>query len=145
MLPSRHIIVSISLGAITWAYAQSLLAGLICFCVGVFCDLDHIIEYAINYDLRSLSVKRLYQASADLIKPESEIKKIRLFFHTAELAILLWVIAIFSNNIFVLAAALGYSAHIMMDMAANILKPAGYFMFWRIKNSFQTARLVKNY
>lgn len=145
MLPSRHIIASLSLGAIVASFSGSLFTGLICFGSGVLLDIDHLLEYLIHFGLKTFNLKEIYRVCANFGKSEEgAIKKIYLVFHIGELAILLWVLFVVTKNTYLLAAALGYTAHLIMDTRGNVLKPQAYFISTRIKNHFYTARLVKS-
>lgn len=147
MLPSRHIIVSLPLGAAVGFFTQFALAGILCFFSGVLIDADHIIEYVIHYGLRNFNFKEMYQSCAKMANREEEggVKKLFLVFHWGEIAILLWMGFIFTKNIYILSIAIGYTGHIILDVAANnALKPSTYFISTRIKNGFRTADLIKN-
>ena len=145
MLPSRHIIVSIPLGAAVGFFTESFLAGLLCFLSGIIIDIDHLIEYTIHYDWRIPNFKEVYQACSKMANREEEggTKKLYLVLHVGEIAILLWIGFLFSKNIYLLSIALGYSMHITMDAMANALKPWAYFLTWRMKNGFNTRELSR--
>ena len=73
------------------------------------------------------------------------VRKLYLFFHSVEIAILLWLGFVFTNHIYMLSVALGYTGHMFLDVTGNILKPGAYFITARIKNDFRTARFVRNH
>ena len=145
MLPSRHIIVSLSLGASVWFFTRSVPAALLCLLAGTLIDLDHLIEHAIHHGFKNLNFKEIYQACKRMTKPQEEggVKKIYLFFHAIEISILLWVIFVLSKNIYFLSMALGYTAHLALDVAGNEIKPWAYFITARMKNGFETLKIVK--
>ena len=145
MLPSRHIIISLPLGATVGLFTQSAPAGLLCFFSGILIDLDHIIDYVIHYGLKKVELKEIYQACRKLAnrKEEGGVKKLYLFLHAGEIAILLWVGFVFFRNIYVLSIALGYTGHLILDAANNALKPWAYFLTLRIKNGFNTTKLAR--
>ncbi|MBN2097013.1 MAG: hypothetical protein JW714_00890 [Candidatus Omnitrophica bacterium] len=145
MLPSRHLLVSLPLGWAVWSVTQSLFAGIICLISGTLIDIDHLIEYFIHRGFKTLNLKSIYQSCGKLTRPETEggIKKIFLFFHAAEISVLLWTSFVLTENIYLLAIALGYTVHLLMDIAANQVKPATYSLIWRIKKSFQTVYFIK--
>ena len=146
MLPSRHIIVSASLGAAVGFFTESLFAGLLCFLSGVLVDLDHVIEYIIHYGLKPLNYRefRLVCSKMPKQKEEGGIERLYLVFHTTEFIVLLWVAFAFSKNIYLFSIALGYTVHMIQDAVANGLKPSAYFITMRLKNNFDTIKLVKN-
>ncbi len=141
MLPSRHIIASVSLGAVIAYFTQSLSAGLLCLVSGVLIDIDHFFEYIMHHGLSNLNPGYIYRACERLSYPEKEggVKKLYLLFHVAEIAVLLWAGFLFTRNIYILALAAGYTLHLVMDAATNKIKPYAYFMSFRMKNRFNTA------
>ena len=145
MLPSRHIMLSLPLGVVVGFFAQSVLAGLLCFFSGVLIDVDHLIEHVIHFGLKNLKLKEFYQTCAKLTKREEEggVKKLYLFLHAGEIAILLWVGFVLFRNIYLLSLALGYTGHLILDAANNALKPWAYFLTLRIKNGFDTTKFIK--
>lgn len=145
MLPSRHIIVSLPLGVTVGFFTQSILAGILCFLTGVLIDVDHFIEYAIHYGLKNFNFKEFYQTCRKMARriEEGGVEKLYLVFHAIEIAILLWLSFIFTKNIYLLAIALGYTGHIILDVAANEAKPHAYLISWRMKNGFRTAGFIK--
>ncbi|MGB2706367.1 MAG: hypothetical protein WBC74_05900 [Candidatus Omnitrophota bacterium] len=145
MKPSRHIIASACIGGALAFFTKSVYAGIICFASGIFVDFDHVIEYIIHHKWKNLSFRNVYYMSEQTSKGENGegFKKLYLVFHIGEIALLLWVAAIYTKNIYLLAISLGYSAHIVMDSIGNTMEPAGYFVLWRAMNKFDTERLMK--
>lgn len=146
MLPSRHIIVSLSLGAGMWAFSRSFFAGILCFLSGILVDVDHIIDYVANAGLKSLNLKDIYWTCANLPhqREESKLKKVFLIFHAWEIAILLWMGYLLSRNIYLLSIALGYTSHLSMDNAAHhTFHPLTYFITYRLRKGFKTIKLFK--
>ena len=145
MLPSRHIIVSLPLGASVWFFTRSVPAALLCFLTGTIVDADHLIEYAIHHGFKRFNFKEIYQACRRMTKPQEKggVKKIYLFFHAIEISILLWVVFVLSKNIYILSMALGYTGHLALDVAANEIKPWAYFISARMKNGFRTIKIIK--
>lgn len=151
MLPSRHIIVSLPLGAAVGFFTESFFAGLLCFFCGVLIDIDHLIEYLIHYGLRPFTsfgstLKEVYQTCGGMLSREGKcaVKKIYLIFHAVELVILLWVVFAFNKNIYLFSIASGYTAHLIMDIAINPMRPSAYFIVFRIKNSFDALKFARN-
>jgi hypothetical protein len=145
MKPSRHVIISAVLGAGIWFYTKSIYATIICFISGILVDLDHIVEYAIHFGLKDFSFKNLYEKSreTDRHKGERGYERLYLIFHSSEVAIFLWVAAICIENIFLLAFALGYSSHIVLDSFGNTIHPISYFILHRSKHKFNTRKYFK--
>jgi len=143
MKPSRHIIASGVAGAAVAFFTKSVYAGMICFAFGVLVDFDHVIEYIIHHKWKNLSFKNMYYVSEQSCVKNSDegFKKLYLLFHSGEMAILLCIAAVCTKNIYILAAATGYSLHILLDCLGNPLPNAGYFIIWRAMKGFQTDRL----
>lgn len=147
MLPSRHVIVSLVLGGGIWAFTHSFIAGLLCFFSGTLIDIDHLIDYVINSGLKGFSVKEFYWTCLKLPhqKEQSKIKKVYLIFHAWEIAILLWAGCLLFKNIYLLAMALGYTAHVLMDNAVHhVFHPFFYFIIYRLRRDFRTSRLFRS-
>lgn len=142
MKPSRHVIVSAVLGAGIWFYTKSIYASIICFISGILVDLDHVFEYGIHFGLKDFSVKKLYEKSRETDKHKGErgYEKLYLIFHSSEVAIFLWIAAICTENILLLALALGYSSHIVLDSFWNTINPLSYFILHRAKHKFNTRK-----
>ncbi|MCQ9208906.1 MAG: hypothetical protein NG712_05980 [Omnitrophica bacterium] len=147
MLPSRHIVASLALGAIVSSFSESLLAGLVCFFSGILVDADHIIEYIIHYGRRAFSFKVIYDACLKMVNREKNggVARIFIFFHVGEIAILLWILALLTKNVYLLSMALGYTTHLLMDMSGRTLHPCAYFILVRAKNGFRTTDLIKRH
>ena len=145
MKPSRHVIVSAVLGAGIWFYTKSIYASIICFISGILVDLDHVFEYGIHFGLKDFSVKKLYEKSRETDKHKGErgYEKLYLIFHSSEVAIFLWIAAICTENIFLLALALGYSSHIVLDSFGNTINPLSYFILHRSRHKFNTRKYFK--
>ncbi len=147
MRPSRHIIASLTIGAVLWFFTKSVYAGLLCFASGVLVDIDHILEYIIHHGRKGLSFKNMYEACEQTERQKGDLKFKRLYIilHTAEIVLLLWTITIYTKNIYLLAITWGYSLHLILDCAANPLYPFSYFIFWRAINKFDSSKLfIKN-
>lgn len=145
MKPPKHVIASLSLGAIVWSFTQSQVAGLLCFLSGVLIDVDHLIDYTIHYGLKTFNFREIYQACERLArrKEEGGVKNIYLIFHAAEIAILLWLGFVFTHNIYLLSIALGYTGHLIMDTPNSEIKPSAYFLSLRMKKGFRTKELAR--
>lgn len=135
---------SFPLGATVAVFGQSWLGGVICFLSGLLIDFDHLIEYVIHHGPKINNPKEVYQACAKFADPEENSKKkVYILFHAIEFAILLWIVFIFSQNIYLLAIALGYTGHMLLDVSQNVLKPSAYFISLRIKDDFNLMKLLK--
>lgn len=149
MLPSRHIIISLPLGATVGLFTQSVPAGLLCFFSGILIDVDHAIDYVIHYGLKNFDYKEIYRACKNMAKSEEEggVKKLYFLLHAIEFAILLWIGYLFSRNLYLLSIAIGYTGHLIIDVAGNgkITKPIAYSIAFRIANGFDRIKLIRQH
>lgn len=135
---AKHIILSLIISIVLFIFTKSVYAGILCFVFGVFMDVDHIIEYILHYGWKDFTLKNVFRACEQTEKREGKLrfKKLYLIFHIGEIAILLLVAAIFLNNIYLWAIAIGYSSHLFFDLIGNNIKPINYLLSWRIMNNF---------
>ncbi len=138
MKVSRHIIVSVSVGAVVSFWFNNLYAGIICLLSGVLVDSDHILEYIIEYRWRDFTFKKCYVACEN-----NQFKKIHLVLHSIEIILVLWVFVVYTRNIYLFAGTLGYSVHLLLDIVGNRASPRSYFFIWRAVNKFSADRFLK--
>lgn len=146
MKPSVHVIASVSIGAVMWFFTKSVYAGILCFLSGIAVDLDHVIEYVIHYGRKGVGFKRIYEAceQTGMRKGNRQFKKLYFVFHINEIALLLWLVTIYTENIYLLAITVGYSSHLILDCVGNELSPRSYFLVRRIIHNFSADRLFRN-
>lgn len=138
-----HIIASFSASAILYAFTRSVGAGLLCFGFGFLVDLDHIIEYIIHFGAGDLSVRRIYEECRNTDNKTGGFTRLYLLFHIGEIGVLFWLAYIFTMDIYILAIAVGYSLHLIMDAAGNCVSPQTYFISWRLYKRFRTKDLYR--
>ncbi|MBL7158146.1 MAG: metal-dependent hydrolase [Candidatus Omnitrophica bacterium] len=139
-----HAAVSFSLGLAIWFFTKSFLGGMLCLAAGIIPDIDHIIEFLMHYPRKEFSFERFYAECQDTGKrKKSGFKKLRLFFHSMELCIILIVAALVTRNIYVISVALGYASHMALDAIANPIRASSYFFIKRIFVKFDTDKLMK--
>ncbi len=146
MLPSRHIMYSGIIALIFYFITKSILASLTCLFFGFIIDIDHIIEYGLQFNWKSLTLKKVYHASMNTGTNTKNIKfaKLYLIFHSIELALILWFLYYISGNIYLAAIAVGYSSHILLDIIGNNhLKIHAYFIIWRFLKKWNPDLLFK--
>jgi hypothetical protein len=143
---SSHISISALVAAGIWYFTGSLLAGFLCFISGGLIDADHILEYAINYGWKGLTIKKVYDASQQSrSRKKVGYKKLHLIFHSVELLGLLWILYIITNSIYIFALAIGMTIHLIMDYAGNRVYPLSYFFVWRAIKGFDAHKITKEY
>jgi hypothetical protein len=141
MVIERHIIISLSLGAGVWFYTRSVLAAVLCFATGTLADIDHIIEHGVNFGWDNINYRVIKEACVKTPRLEpGGYTSFYLIFHSNEVAILFFVAYLVTRNIYLLALAAGYGAHMIMDSTGNKAKPLTYFMIWRALNRFETRK-----
>ena len=145
MLVSRHVVISFPVAALVYFFTKSLSAGFICFFVGAFLDVDHFLDYLLHFGWRGFSCEKCYQ-SFSRIRMQQEnnyLKRVYLFLHSNEIAILLWLFAFYRQSIYLFAAAAGYTIHLLLDYIGNPIYPYTYFFIWRYLNKFQIDKVLK--
>ena len=116
--------VSVGVGAMVWAYTRSLYAIVAALLVGVFIDVDHVLD--LYYWLVRNDKRRVWVLlhSYELVPP---------FLAGAYLTG--WSPA-------VLAAALAFLAHILTDQLTNHVRPLTYFLTYRVAHGFRRSELL---
>ena len=98
---------------------------------GFFVDMDHILDFHLNYGF-SRSYKTFYDTMMSV-----DLRKIYLLFHSFELIILIWAcILMFGLGKYWISLAIGMTQHLIFDRLTNPVKPGGYFLAFRIINKF---------
>lgn len=141
MRPQRHIIASAFSGIAIWITGRNFLAGIILFLGGIMPDLDHALEFIIHKGFKGISIKKVYEAFSP--QHGHSFDKLYLFAHSIELAIFLWIICIFIDNIYLIAFSAGYTLHIMMDAGGNNLSKYFYFFTWRMYKGFEVKKIFQ--
>ncbi|MBN3040243.1 MAG: hypothetical protein JW867_03875 [Candidatus Omnitrophica bacterium] len=147
MKVSEHILGSFVFSTITYLATKSLLAAAACFLSGILIDIDHIIDFGRLYGFNLYGLKKLVYASQEDEKAKSKhnFKKIYLFLHSIELACLLWITALWLANIYLIAAVIGYTGHLILDCIGNREDLKFYLFFYRARNKFSAKKLFKRW
>ena len=145
MRPPLHVIASFSLGCVLWFFTKSIYAGGLLCLTGIFVDLDHVLEYAMHHGWYKFSIKNLFEACRQTEARQGELKfdKLYLVFHSIEITLLLWALAIYTGNIYMLAIALGHTSHMILDAIANPFYFHSYFIISRIMKKFDIEKFFK--
>ena len=139
MKPSIHVATSFSVALVLYFFTKSIYATLLCLVSGILVDFDHVIEYLVHFGGKDINIERIYQACRELL-----FKKLYLVFHSIEIVIIFWIMTALTRNIYVLAIALGYSSHIILDFVGNPLHPFSYFVTRRFMRKFETHKLLRH-
>ena len=137
MTPRPHIVASGIISILSIAYFKSFGDAAVCFLAGVLIDLDHIIDYYLNYGF-TVSIKKIYNCCEMM-----DLKKLYIVLHSYELIAFLWAaIYIFSLSKFWQAIALGLTQHIILDQLFNPIRTFGYLFTYRFFNAFDADRIL---
>jgi hypothetical protein len=144
MTPDKHIVISVSLGAVFWVITKSLTAGALCALGGFIIDIDHGIEYVWRFGVKRLTVKRILAACKQTYEGKEifPFYKLHLFFHSFELAIIFVLISVIAGSLYLMAFSIGFSSHLIIDAVFNKRPALFYFLLWRMKNGFVAQRLL---
>ena len=142
MRPKVHIPVSLSLGVLFYTYTGSSLGGMVCVASGILVDIDHIIEYAINFGWNGFAtIEEAYRfyGGLETYKRGERPKKLYLFFHSIELAVIFWILYTHTGNVIVLGFFVGYSTHLILDFVGNLWngRHLSYFLCFNVYRSLK--------
>lgn len=132
MTLSRHIALSTVVSGILYALFKSWGLTIASFLSGIFIDLDHYIDYLIEYG-SPFNIRKFF-----FTINEEHIKKLYMVFHGWEWSIVLFAIGWLSGwNHWVIGILIGYGHHMISDAIFNTNWPVkGYSFFWRLKRGF---------
>ena len=129
---SHHVAVSTIVSSVLYVLFKSWSLTIASFLSGVFLDLDHYIDYLIEYGY-PFHMKKFFHCIY-----EEKLKRIYLFFHSWEWSIILIIMGWMSDwNHWIVGVMIGYGHHIVLDALFNTNWPIrGYSLLWRWKNNF---------
>jgi len=126
-----HIALSAATSALVWAVFRSVSATAACFLTGVFLDLDHVIDYVVNYGWR-IRIRHLFRAFE-----YETFENLFLFLHSWEFVavylVFLWLI---NWKPVAIGAVVGILTHLLFDHFFNAHSAFGYFLSYRIRHGF---------
>jgi len=130
---SKHVIASALVSALVWWWLRSSAAALACFLMGVFIDLDHVIDFLYN-SRRHLRIRRFFAAF------EFEVlENIFVFLHSWEFA-LIWLALLLcvpdTRQPVALGLFVGFVTHLGLDNLFNRHSRWAYFLSYRIRHGF---------
>jgi hypothetical protein len=133
---------SLVISAAVYAYFRSVPAAAASFVTGVFLDIDHILDYFINYGIK-FDVRDFYDCCMQV-----KFDRLSLIFHSYELIALFWAaIFLFSLGSLWKGMAIGATQHIIFDQLFNrppySLRRRRYFLIFRLINKFHKRGVVK--
>jgi len=122
-----HAMVSIVL-ALPFIYTGRFYTGLMCFLFGVFMDVDHEVDFFVEY-------RRFTLSAFDLSEGLQERSLCIIPLHSIEFVILLGIL----SRIYpcLIGGVIGVSVHLFFDGAINRMKPFSPFFVYRAINNFR--------
>lgn len=131
MKPAYHATVSAILSGILYSVFRSWGLAIASFVSGILIDLDHIIDYVIEYGL-SFDIKKFFRVCYKI-----QFRRLHLILHGWEWLIFWAVIAKLTDwNPWITGLLVGHSQHIVFDQIANKSSFGGYSLLWRWINRF---------
>ncbi len=134
----QHVAASAALSAGIYAATASGKMAVWSFLAGVLPDLDHIIDYCLEYK-KSIDIARIFKVCHNC-----EFTKLRLFLHSFELVLLLAVASYITRSSVLTAVTLGFMQHMTFDQLTNTVYPPGYFLIYRWRKSFWADHIFTN-
>jgi len=129
----HHIAVSTVISGILFAIFKSFGLSAASFFVGIFIDLDHIVDYFFETGL-GFNKKEFFSFFY-----EEKHKKIVLIFHGWEFLIILGAAAKLTDlNHWITGMLIGYGQHMLFDFYYNKTPFRSYSLIWRCKNRFNS-------
>lgn len=132
MKASHHVAVSALASTCLQITVRSWELTIATFMSGIFIDLDHYIDYLMEYS-SPCDMKKFFHCIY-----EEKLRKIRMLFHSWELLVVLSIMGWISTwNPWILGITIGCGLHMVLDAVFNTNWPvSGYSLFWRWKNDF---------
>ena len=145
MLPREHVVVSASVGAVTYAVTGSPVVASASFLSGILIDLDHVVDF-IFLSGEKLTVKNFFSWCL-----EARWQRICLVLHSYEIYALLVAVYFYSGGEIFKGILIGMGTHLLQDQIGNIFFSSNdyqvskffYFMWYRVKVGFRKEFLLK--
>ncbi len=142
MKASIHFVTAIPLSAIGYYMTDNNAAySALIFCGQFLIDIDHFFDYFYMHGFKKIDWRlRHFFKSCD----ETNFKKIMLFFHSYEIAIILLTLFIIYKPYYLGAFLIGFIPHLLMDTIGNPMKSRfTYFLIYRITKKFEFTELFE--
>lgn len=132
---SYHIVISLVVSVLIYGLLRSIAGALVCFVTGVFIDLDHFVDYLLNYGPH-FRLRHFFRAFRYEV-----LENIFIFLHAWEwtlvMLVILWLVdwkpvavGLFS----------GACIHLLLDDLFNTHSPLAYFLLYRLAHRFSARR-----
>lgn len=134
-----HTLVSLGFGLAFYFVFKSFASALVCFAAGVLVDVDHYFDYVRDRGF-NFNLKRFFQYSYGV-----EYERLFIVLHGYEYFVPLALLLVLSDyHLLVLAAAMGYTQHLLFDQFTNPVKPLAYFITYRLRNRFSKQCVLRD-
>jgi len=145
MTVKQHIVLSAGISVIFYLAYRNLIAAIVCLGSGLLIDFDHIPEFLIHHGSAKLNYRNFLLACSQTSLKSGELmfKKLYLFLHSYELALILLAVHAFTGNKIIAGIGFGFLFHIIADNIYNPVKLPAYFLIWRVYKKFNTFLLLK--
>ena len=137
----HHALASTIISGVLYSIFRSWGLAVATFVAGILIDLDHIVDYWIEYGLR-FDLKQFFNYFDE--KNFGNRKRLFFIFHAWEWLIIIAAAAWLTDwDLWITGLLIGYGQHIILDELYNSFKYRirpffwGYFLLWRWKNGFE--------
>jgi hypothetical protein len=134
MKPRFHVIASVSLAGVLYAYSRSVELSLSCLLSGILIDLDHVPDYIIEHG-NPFRVKEFFFRFR-----QGQMNRIYLVLHGWEWIVLLAAVSWLSGwNHLIAGTMIGMALHLLMDTFNRSVTFKAYSLYWRWRQGFRYA------
>jgi len=137
MTPQYHAIASITISGILFLVFRSWGLAIASLISGIFIDLDHVLDYILEHGFH-IDMKKFFHFFYG-----EKYKRLTLIFHGWEWLLILvaasWATGWYS---WVTGLMIGWMHHMFLDKIFNISTFGSYSFLWRLKNRFDTNKIL---
>lgn len=127
----QHTWFSSALAAVLWWLAGPV-SAMACMAAGVLIDVDHIVDYVLNYPRQKFGIKHFFR-----VFKHDVLTRVFVLLHAWELVAAAWLAAWRSGwQPVLLGVAAGLGLHLLLDQFFNAHHPAAYFLTYRAWHRF---------
>jgi len=127
----HHAVASLIMSGLLYATFKSWSLTIASLLSGIFTDLDHLIEYLIEYGM-PFNVKKFFHSCYG-----RKFRRAFLVFHAWEWLLIWFVLALLTEwDPWISGILVGFSQHMILDQVHNRPSFWGYSFLWRWKNGF---------
>jgi len=131
MKAEHHIVISTAVSGSLYALCPSWQLALAALVAGVLIDLDHCVDYIIEFGVWS-NWRNFFRSFH-----EGQYAQIYIFLHSWELLLVLGAASWLTGcNPWVVGVLIGATQHMILDQLSNGTAGAGYFLLWRWSKGF---------